>query len=340
MTRGLNCPKCGRSFEPPRAGLFSYNSPLGACADCRGFGRIISVDWDKVIPNPDLPLSKNAIKSWAGKSAAWERRELGKYCERVGIPMNVPWRALTEAQRTAVIEGEGSWKRGKFPGVRLWFKWLETRTYKMHVRVFLSRFREYTPCQSCGGARLNTTALTYRIAHKNLAEWHAMTVTEALAAARALACKDAQAKVASAELAARLAYLDAVGLGYITLDRQARTLSGGEAQRAGLTTALGARITGALFVLDEPTVGLHPTDVPRLSQAMRESRGGWQQRRRHRARRARPKDERSHRGARPRGWRPWWPRSLRWPVGQARGASHSPDCPRLAALGASRRFAA
>ncbi len=270
LARGLACPKCARAFEPPRAGLFSYNSPLGACEECRGFGRIIAVDWDKVIPNPELSIEQRAIKAWSGKSATWERRELRKFCEREGIPTDVPWRALDAKQRSAVIDGEGSWKRGKFPGVRAWFKWLETRTYKMHVRVFLSRFREYAKCAKCDGARLNATALTYRVAGKNLAEWHKQNVSAALESARALSPRDAQARVVAEELRARLGYLDAVGLGYITLDRQARTLSGGEAQRAGLTTALGARITGALFVLDEPTVGLHPTDVPRLASAMRE----------------------------------------------------------------------
>ncbi len=275
IARGLVCPKCARSFEPARPGLFSYNSPLGACGACRGFGRIIAVDWDKVIPNPELSLEKKAIKPWSGKSTSWERRELAKFCERAGVPMNVPWRALTDAQRAAVVEGDGVWKRGKFPGIRAWFKWLETRTYKMHVRVLLSRFREYARCDACGGARLNETALTYRVAGKNLAEWHALTVSGALASVRALEPRDAQGRVVLEELRSRLAYLDEVGLGYITLDRQARTLSGGEAQRAGLTTALGARITGALFVLDEPTVGLHPTDVPRLARAMRElSRAG------------------------------------------------------------------
>ena len=275
IARGLVCPNCARAFDPPRAGLFSYNSPLGACEACKGFGRIIAVDWDKVVPNHELSIDKRAIKAWSGKSTQWERRELGKFCEREGIPVNVPWRELSEKQKSRVIEGDGVWKRGKFPGVRAWFKWLETRTYKMHVRVFLSRFREYALCLKCNGARLNATALTYRVAGKNLAEWHGMEVSAALAAARALEPRDGQARVVAGELRARLGYLDAVGLGYIRLDRQARTLSGGEAQRAGLTTALGARITGALFVLDEPTVGLHPTDVPRLSRAMRDlSRAG------------------------------------------------------------------
>ena len=261
LVRGLSCPKCGRAFDPPRPALFSYNSPLGACEACRGFGRVIAVDWDKVIPDPSLPLAKNAIKAWAGKSAAWERRQLAKFCARKGIPMDAPWEKLDDSQRSAVVEGEGSWRGGKFPGVRAWFKWLETRTYKMHVRVFLSRFREYTPCTTCHGARLNDAALAYRIAGKSLAEWHALTVSAALAGVRDFASRDPQGRIVLGELRARLEYLDAVGLGYITLDRQARTLSGGEAQRAGLTTALGARITGALFVLDEPSVGLHPIIV-------------------------------------------------------------------------------
>ncbi len=270
VVRGLSCPSCGRGFEPARPGLFSYNSPLGACGECRGFGRVISVDWDKVIPDPSKSLKDGALRAWAGKSADWERRQLVKFCARKDIPMDLAWDKLTPAQREAVLEGEGSWRGGKFPGVRAWFKWLETRTYKMHVRVFLSRFRVYTPCEKCHGARLNETALTYRVAGKNLAEWHAQTVAEARARVDAIEARDPQGRVVKEELAARLGYLDTVGLGYITLDRQARTLSGGEAQRAGLTTALGARITGALFVLDEPTVGLHPSDVPKLAGAMAE----------------------------------------------------------------------
>jgi len=275
LVRGLVCPTCARTFEPPRPGLFSYNSPLGACAACRGFGRLIAVDWDKVIPDWDKTLAKGAIKAWNGKSAEWEREQLVLFCKRRKIPMTVPWAQLTGEQRAAVIEGEGSWKAGKFPGIRAWFGWLETRTYKMHVRVFLARYREYVRCASCQGSRLNETALTYRVGGKNLAEWHALTVAEAHARVAALTAHDAQGRVVAAELASRLGYLATVGLGYLTLDRQARTLSGGEAQRAGLTMALGVRMTGALFVLDEPTVGLHATDVPRLADAMRElSRAG------------------------------------------------------------------
>jgi excinuclease ABC subunit A len=275
LSRGLVCPRCARAFDPPRPGLFSYNSPFGACEACRGFGRIITVDWDKVIPDPSKSLEQGAIKPWSGPSTKWERGVLLKFCKRSDIPMDVPWSRLDATQRERVLAGEGGWRGGKYPGVRAWFAWLETRVYKMHVRVLLSRYREYCPCTACGGARLNPTALAYRVAGHNLAGWHALTVGAALERVASYAARDPQGRRVSEQLESRLRYLDAVGLGYLTLDRQARTLSGGEAQRAGLTTALGAALTGTLFVLDEPTVGLHAADVPALSRVMRDlARGG------------------------------------------------------------------
>jgi excinuclease ABC subunit A len=275
LARGLVCPQCARAFEPPRPGLFSYNSPFGACETCRGFGRIITVDWDKVIPDPSKSLEDGAIKPWSGPSTKWERGVLAKFCKRTGIAMDVPWGKLNAAQHELVLAGEGGWRGGKYPGIRAWFTWLETRVYKMHVRVLLSRYREYRPCTTCGGSRLNPTALAYRVAGENLAGWHAMTVNAALQLVSSYQTRDPQGRRVGEQLASRLGYLDAVGLGYLTLDRQARTLSGGEAQRAGLTTALGAALTGTLFVLDEPTVGLHPADVPALARVMRDlSRGG------------------------------------------------------------------
>jgi excinuclease ABC subunit A len=275
IARGLACPRCARTFEPPHPGLFSYNSPLGACETCRGFGRTIGIDWDKVFPDPTKTLEKGAIRPWSGPSSEWERTVLGRFAKKKKIPLDVPWGELTAAQRALVVEGEGTWTGGKYPGVRAWFKWLEGRTYKMHVRVLLARYREYLPCPSCGASRLNATALSYRVAGKNLAEWHALSVKDALAATTDLSPRDAQGRRVRAELSSRLEYLAKVGLGYLTLDRQARTLSGGEAQRAGLTTALGASLTGTMFVLDEPTVGLHPADVPALGDVMRElSRAG------------------------------------------------------------------
>ncbi|HEX4445193.1 MAG TPA: excinuclease ABC subunit A, partial [Polyangiaceae bacterium] len=270
VRRGLVCPKCARAFDPPRPGLFSYNSPFGACDSCRGFGRVIAVDWGKVIPDPNKSLKAGAIKPWSGASTTWERGVLEKFCKARKIPMDLAWEKLAEEQRAQVIAGEGSWRGGKYPGIRAWFGWLETRTYKMHVRVLLSRYREYAICTGCEGSRLNATALAYRVAGLNLAAWHRLTVGEALERIRAYPARDPQGKRVQEQLASRLGYLDAVGIGYLTLDRQARTLSGGEAQRAGLTTALGAALTGTLFVLDEPTVGLHAADVPALTNVMRE----------------------------------------------------------------------
>jgi excinuclease ABC subunit A len=270
IPRGLACPRCARAFDPPRTGLFSYNSPFGACEPCRGFGRIIAIDWEKVIPDPRKSLGAGAIKPWSGPSTTWERGVLQKFCAARKIPLDVPWAKLKSEQRAAILDGEGTWRHGKYPGVRAWFAWLETRTYKMHVRVLLSRYREYALCNACGGSRLNATALAYRVGELNLAQWHAQTVSDALARIGAYVAHDPQGKRVQEQLASRLGYLDTVGLGYLTLDRQARTLSGGEAQRAGLTTALGAALTGTLFVLDEPTVGLHATDVPALGHVMRE----------------------------------------------------------------------
>jgi excinuclease ABC subunit A len=270
VAKGLACPKCARAFAPPHPGLFSYNSPLGACEECRGFGRVIAVDWEKVFPDPQKTLEKGAIRPWCGDSSEWERTVLRRFAKKKKVPLDVPWGELTATQRALVIEGEGTWTGGKYPGVRAWFRWLEGRTYKMHVRVLLARYREYLPCPSCKTSRLNATALSYEVAGKNLAEWHALSVKDAHVALSGLSPRDPQGGRVKAELATRLGYLERVGLGYLTLDRQARTLSGGEAQRAGLTTALGARLTGTMFVLDEPTVGLHPSDVPALGQAMRE----------------------------------------------------------------------
>jgi excinuclease ABC subunit A len=270
VVRGLACPRCQRAFEPARANLFSYNSPLGACETCRGFGRIIATDWDKVIPDPRKALGAGAIKPWTGASTSWERGVLERFCVKHGIPTDVAWSELNAGQREQVLAGEGTWRRGRYPGVRAWFAWLETRTYKMHVRVLLARYRKYVVCHSCLGSRLNATALTYRVADKNLAEWHAQTVTDALQRIAAYPARDPQGQNIKQQLASRLGYLDAVGLGYLTLDRQARTLSGGEAQRASLTTALGAALTGTLFILDEPSVGLHVSDVPALSRVMRD----------------------------------------------------------------------
>ncbi|MBJ6763058.1 excinuclease ABC subunit UvrA [Myxococcaceae bacterium JPH2] len=271
LRRGLVCPRCAREFEPARPGLFSYQSPVGACAPCKGFGRIIGIDWAKVIPNPALSLSQGAIRPWTGASSEWERTMLQRWCHARHIPWDKPWGELTAAQRELVLEGEGDYRDGKaYPGVRAWFRWMESRTYKMHVRVLLARYRAYTLCESCHGGRLNAQARAWRVGGIDLPAWHGLELAEALARLEALRTTTGQGELARRELSGRLRYLQRVGLGYLTLDRPARTLSGGEAQRVSLTAALGTSLTGALFVLDEPTVGLHPGDVPPLTEAITE----------------------------------------------------------------------
>jgi excinuclease ABC subunit A len=270
LKRGLSCPECGVELAPARPGLFSYESPLGACPACRGFGRTLGVDLEKVIPDDSRTLAKGAVRPWRGASTKWERAELGKLCKRHGIPLDQPWRALSAAHRKIVLEGDGGWSKGFFPGVLGWFKWLETKTYKMHVRVLLARYRSYDQCHACHGKRLNPTALGYRVAGISLADFHGLEIREAKRLVGMLRTESVQGELARKELESRLGYLDRVGLGYLTLDRQARTLSGGEAQRVTLTAALGTSLCGALFVLDEPTVGLHPTDVEPLNAILRE----------------------------------------------------------------------
>jgi len=270
VTAGLACPRCEQRFPVPTAAMFSYQSPMGACATCKGFGRTIGIDFAKVVPNENLSLTGRAIKPWNGKTSQYERRMLKKYCEKHDIPMDRPWRELTAVQQTAVLEGEGSWKAGRYPGVRAWFKWLETKTYKMHVRVLLSRFRAYDLCTECGGKRLSRASLAYHVAGLDLGAWHSLEIRAARRLLAGFALRGGHGALAQKELLARLGYLERVGLGYLSLDRQARTLSGGEAQRVALTAALGTELVGALFVLDEPTVGLHPSDVEPLVLAMRE----------------------------------------------------------------------
>jgi len=270
VERGLACPQCGRHFAPASPGLFSYESALGACTTCRGFGRVLGFDWQKIIPDATLSLADGAIRPWRGSSTQWERGELAKLCARHSIPLDRPFESLSERHKKWIIEGDGSWDNGKFPGVQGWFRWLETRTYKMHVRVLLSRYRSYDPCPACGGKRLNDSALNYRVADKSIAAWHELEIRSAIEALRALGPTSAQTELVKNELLSRLIYLDRAGLGYLRLNRQARTLSGGEAQRVTLTAALGTSLHHALFVLDEPTVGLHPSDVEPLVQMIRE----------------------------------------------------------------------
>ena len=270
VRQGLVCPVCARGFEPARPGLFSYQSPVGACPACRGFGRTLGIDWAKVIPDESLSIAGGALRPWNGRSSDWERGQLIRFAKSQRIPLDVPWCALRPEQREAVLQGEGTYRGGRYPGLRAWFRWMESRTYKMHVRVLLSRYRAYTLCASCDGARLNPDALRHRVGGLDLAAWHRLEVAEAHRRLEQLTTRTGQGELARRELVSRLGWLVRVGLGYLGLDRQSRTLSGGEAQRVSLTAALGTGLTGALFVLDEPSVGLHPTDLLPLTTALGE----------------------------------------------------------------------
>lgn len=270
LREGAVCPICARLLPRAQPGLFSHDSPVGACKPCKGFGRVIGIDRHKVIPDPHKTLKQRAIRPWNGKSTEWERSELRKLCERHGIPLDVPYEALSDAHKHLIWNGDGSWDRGKFPGIIGWFAWLETRTYKMHVRVLLSKYRSYELCSACNGGRFNATALGYHVADLNIAQWNGLEVSDALSRLRPLAPRTGQGQLIVQQLSSRLGYLERVGLGYLALDRQARTLSGGENQRVTLTAALGTSLHNALFVLDEPSVGLHPTDVGKLSEVIGE----------------------------------------------------------------------
>ncbi|MEP7071960.1 MAG: hypothetical protein ABI839_06200, partial [Verrucomicrobiota bacterium] len=305
FSSGWHCAHCDLDIRPPTPGLFSFNNPLGACPECRGFGRTIAIDLSKAIPDHSLSIKQGAVRVFRGQEFGESQKDLLRACAREEVDINVPFEELPPHDQSFVINGEKSvvaarergesyrdddYESDRWYGVRGFFRWLEGNTYKMHVRVLLSRYRAYTECPSCHGTRFKPDALNYKIcgaslqlasegnsqscATRTLPEFQALAISEAHACLReiALAPGDATAKMLRDEICARLRYLSQVGLGYLTLDRSTRTLSGGEVQRVNLTTCLGASLVNTLFVMDEPSVGLHPRDVGRLIQVMRDLR--------------------------------------------------------------------
>ena len=277
----LHCPHCDRQFSEPGPGVFSFNSPIGACETCRGFGRIIDVDFDLVIPDHNKTLREGAIKIFQSSSYRECQDDLEKYARKRKIPLDTPWKDLSAEQRQWVTDGEGSWTDGVWYGVRRFFAWLESRAYKMHIRVLLSRYRAYTECHDCHGARLKPEALWWRLHQTpspvggigipsnslNIHELMLLSLDDCAAFFENLrlpGALDAATTLLLDEIRSRLGYLRDVGLGYLTLDRQSRTLSGGEVQRINLTTALGTSLVNTLFVLDEPSIGLHTRDMQRM----------------------------------------------------------------------------
>ena len=323
---GLHCPESDIRYAQPTPSLFSFNSANGACTQCKGFGRVIGVDYGLVIPNDKLTLRAGAIKVM--QTPAWQecQDDLMRHAESAGIPRDTPWNKLTPEQKHWVIGGNPSYKEGQWGkmwyGVKRFFSYLETKSYKMHIRVLLSKYRSYTTCPVCNGARLKTDALIWRIGSKQQADavmlpgkrlmpmgvqwtraqlealpglclfdlmqlsidklrlfFDTLQAQTKLERATGVAQgKDGKAQASDGnaqalkllldEICTRLKYLCDVGIGYLTLDRQSRTLSGGEVQRINLTTALGTSLVNTLFVLDEPSIGLHPRDMDRITQAM------------------------------------------------------------------------
>ncbi len=266
----FECKRCHIAYQEPEPRLFSFNNPFGACPRCQGFGNTIDFDMSLVIPDSSKSLADCAIEPWTKPKYRSLQTDLRKFARQHGIPMDVPWRDVAPEQQQMVIEGAD-----KFPGVQGFFSWLERKKYKLHVRVFLSRYRGYAQCPDCGGGRLRGDALQVKLEGKNIRDATAMTVEQAAAFFNNLKLSREQAEIAGQileQIRERLKFLNDVGLEYLTLNRLASTLSGGEAQRIQLATSLGSRLVGALYVLDEPSIGLHSRDTARLVGILHELR--------------------------------------------------------------------
>ncbi len=262
FTNHQRCAECDIEYDDPHPQLFSFNSPLGACPECNGFGNIIEIDMDLVVPDKSKTLDDGAIKPWTFPNYEWPMRELRLIAKKKKLPLDTPFGELSERSVRLIMDGHGD-----FPGVRAFFKMLEKKKYKVHIRVLLSRFRSYETCPRCEGARLKPEALAVKIGGENIAGVCAMRVRAALEYFESLRLSRQQAEVADLllrEIGARLRYLVDVGLDYLTLDRLTRTLSGGEAQRINLAACLGSGLTDTLYILDEPSVGMHARDNARL----------------------------------------------------------------------------
>ena len=289
----FHCAECDLRYRELKPNHFSFNSPMGACEDCRGFGRSMGIDYQLVIPDESLSLAQGAVKPWQTDSYRECQRDLVRYAKRRKIPLGKPWRKLTEKQRRWVVDGEGDWDGDCWYGAKRFFDWLETKAYRMHIRILLSKYRSYELCRSCEGARLKPEPLNWRIGQgveapeRKIKASHLTLPASAFEALPGITVHDVMlmsiedcrrffdgldanpnldeaTRLLLNEIRVRLQFLCDVGLGYLTLDRQSRTLSGGEVQRINLTTALGTSLVNALFVLDEPSIGLHARDMGRV----------------------------------------------------------------------------
>ena len=266
----FECKRCGIVYEEPEPRLFSFNSPYGACPRCQGFGNTIDFDLNLVIPDRSKTLQEGAIDPWTKPRYRQPFAELKRYAKAKGIPLDVPFRDLSARHQELVLEGDPSGR--DYLGVKGFFAWLERKKYKLHVRVFLSRYRGYAICPDCHGTRLREEARAVKIQGRAITDVCKLTVGAAREFFRGLQLSASEARLAQKILDGinqRLGFLDEVGLDYITLDRLTSTLSGGEAQRIQLATSLGSRLVGALYILDEPSIGLHPRDTHRLIEILK-----------------------------------------------------------------------
>jgi excinuclease ABC subunit A len=266
----FECKNCSLRFEEPEPRLFSFNNPYGACPRCQGFGNTIDFDLDLVIPDKRKTLAEGAIEPWTKPKYRPLFADLKRFAKQGGIPLDVPWAELDPEHQQLVIDGEG-----RFLGVRGFFNHLERKKYKLHVRVFLSRYRGYSLCSACNGSRLRLEARQVKVGGRNICEVCSMTVEDAARFFDQLELSAEEAEIADKllqEIRERLRFLNDVGLEYLTLDRLSSTLSGGEAQRIQLATSLGSRLVGTLYVLDEPSIGLHPRDTHRLIKILHDLR--------------------------------------------------------------------
>jgi len=268
----FECKNDGTIYQEPEPRLFSFNNPYGACPRCQGFGNTVDFDLNLVVPDLSKSLDDGAIEPWTKPRYRVLLNDAKKWAKAQGIPTNVPWRQLKEEERQRILEGD---PENDYEGVKGFFAWLERKKYKLHVRVFLSRYRGYASCPECGGTRLRPEARAVRVTGRTITDICKLTVKEARIFFAELQLSESQSKVADRileEIRSRLQFLDEVGLDYLSLDRLTSTLSGGESQRIQLATSLGSHLVGALYVLDEPSIGLHPRDTKRLIDILKSLR--------------------------------------------------------------------
>ena len=268
VSRERRCDGCDIDYPNPVPRLFNFNNPLGACPTCEGFGDIVDVDMDLVVPDRSLSLAEGAIAPWTTPAYEHELHELLALAGDYDIPVDIPYRKLKKKHLRLIQKGV---PERDFGGLDGFFAWLDRKKYKMHVRIFASRYRSYRPCEDCGGLRFKPEALAYKVGGKCISDLLAMPAEQASIFFQSMQLAERESHIASEPLGQiqdRLGYLADVGLGYLQLDRTLRTLSGGETQRVALTSALGSSLVNMLYVLDEPTAGLHPRDVDRLAHAI------------------------------------------------------------------------